>query len=374
MLRLNKILKKMEIENNYFDLGIFNKFQNKMKSRYQQKFNNTYEKALNAEQKLLDMNGVKVNQDYEVANVDIQRNNQFLHAFRSLNQSQGKKKLILLHGYGMNGLAYMKMLKPLMEKYEVHCLDLPGMGLSSRDDFSQINGEKETIDYFVSSLEAYRKLNDIDKFTLVGHSFGGYMSANYALEYPQFLENLVLLSPLGSTYRSRESIEKQYQDLISRANFYQKPLLKIYLNLFKNKVTLQQANQKWYLPVKTLYGKYLQKALNLNEQELEIYRQFAFNMLDLPESSDKALFNIVNETSVFVKSPLENILPNKLSSNIPVHFLFGDRDWMDYGGAYKLFRLQNEFKLNVKFDIIPKTSHQVTVDNPQFITNYLLNL
>lgn len=62
----------------------------------------------------------------------------------------------------MNGLAYMKMLKPLMEKYEVHCLDLPGMGLSSRDNFSEINDEKETIDYFVSSLEAYRRLHNID--------------------------------------------------------------------------------------------------------------------------------------------------------------------------------------------------------------------
>ena len=33
----------------------------------------------------------------------------------------------------MNGLAYMKMLKDLKEKYEVHSIDLPGMGLSSRD-------------------------------------------------------------------------------------------------------------------------------------------------------------------------------------------------------------------------------------------------
>lgn len=81
----------------------------------------------------------------------------------------------------MNGLAYMKMLKPLMERYEVHCLDLPGMGLSSRDNFSEIDDENETIKYFVNSIEAYRSLNNIDLFTLVGHSFGGFMGANYVM-------------------------------------------------------------------------------------------------------------------------------------------------------------------------------------------------
>ena len=63
------------------------------------------------------------------------------------------------------------------------------------------------------------------------------------------------------------------------------------------------------------------------------------NMLDLPESSDKALYNIIKDTSVFVKTPLEHSLLNSFSSNIPIHFLFGDSDWMDYGGAYKIYRL-----------------------------------
>ena len=34
-------------------------------------------------------------------------------------------------------------------------------------------------------------------FYLMGHSFGGYMSGNYAVRYPQHLKKLVLLSPIG---------------------------------------------------------------------------------------------------------------------------------------------------------------------------------
>lgn len=31
----------------------------------------------------------------------------------------------------------------------------------------------------------------------MGHSFGGYIAANYAIKYHQFLKKLILLSPIG---------------------------------------------------------------------------------------------------------------------------------------------------------------------------------
>jgi len=109
----------------------------------------------------------------------------------------------------MNGLAYMKMLKDLKDKYEVHSIDLPGMGLSSRDMPSEeISSNQLAIDYFVNAIESYRKVSGLDRFTLVGHSFGGFMGANYAMKHPEYLNNLVLLSPLGVTYKSKEEILK----------------------------------------------------------------------------------------------------------------------------------------------------------------------
>ena len=38
---------------------------------------------------------------------------------------------------------------------------------------------------------------DLDKFYLVGHSFGGYVAGNYALKYDKHIIKLILLSPLG---------------------------------------------------------------------------------------------------------------------------------------------------------------------------------
>ena len=56
---------------------------------------------------------------------------------------------------------------------------------------------KETEDFFVESLEEWREKMNLEKMTLVGHSLGGYLSAIYALRYPQRVERLILLSPAG---------------------------------------------------------------------------------------------------------------------------------------------------------------------------------
>ena len=37
----------------------------------------------------------------------------------------------------------------------------------------------------------------IEKFVLMGHSLGGYISCCYALQYPQHVEKLILASPVG---------------------------------------------------------------------------------------------------------------------------------------------------------------------------------
>jgi pimeloyl-ACP methyl ester carboxylesterase len=59
------------------------------------------------------------------------------------------------------------------------------MGASSRPDnydACKFNPE-QSIDYFVSYLENWRKEMDLTDFYLAGHSFGGYLVGNYASLY-----------------------------------------------------------------------------------------------------------------------------------------------------------------------------------------------
>ena len=40
-------------------------------------------------------------------------------------------------------------------------------------------------------------MGDLTNFILVGHSFGGYLVGNYAVEYPQHIKKIVFISPIG---------------------------------------------------------------------------------------------------------------------------------------------------------------------------------
>jgi cardiolipin-specific phospholipase len=76
------------------------------------------------------------------------------------------------------------------------------MGRSSRPPFrihakDQAGKITEAENWFIDALEEWRIVRKIEKFTLLGHSMGGYMAVAYALKYPGHLNKLILASPVG---------------------------------------------------------------------------------------------------------------------------------------------------------------------------------
>ena len=119
--------------------------------------------------------------------------------------SHDKPFLVLVHGYGSAGPLYFKIIKKLTQYFCVILMDMVGMGGSSRpkDYDKKTISPEASIDYFVEYMELWRiamsehlKI-DFTQFYLTAHSFGGYMSGNYAVRYPQHIKKLLLLSPVG---------------------------------------------------------------------------------------------------------------------------------------------------------------------------------
>ncbi|CAF5120198.1 unnamed protein product, partial [Rotaria sp. Silwood1] len=100
------------------------------------------------------------------------------------------------HGFGGGIGLWSLTLDQLSSDRPVYAIDLPGFARSSRPVFSldPIEAEKQ----FIDILEEWRIGIGLNKeFILLGHSFGGYLSTSYAINYPKYVKQLVLIDPWG---------------------------------------------------------------------------------------------------------------------------------------------------------------------------------
>ena len=114
------------------------------------------------------------------------------------------QNLVMLHGYGAGLGFFYRNFEGLsrVKGWKVYALDLLGMGRSSRPPFRLHAKDRqgsitEAENWFIDALEEWRVQRKIDRFTLLGHSLGGYMAVAYALKYPGHLNKLILASPVG---------------------------------------------------------------------------------------------------------------------------------------------------------------------------------
>jgi pimeloyl-ACP methyl ester carboxylesterase len=99
--------------------------------------------------------------------------------------------LLLIHGMAGTHATWQAVIEPLAQRHTVIAVDLPGHGAS----------EAGAGDYSLGSLAA--GLRDLlvklghDRATLVGHSLGGGIAMQFAYQFPEITERLVLVSSGG---------------------------------------------------------------------------------------------------------------------------------------------------------------------------------
>ncbi len=87
-------------------------------------------------------------------------------------------------------------LEGLAPYFRLLAFDWLGTGMSGRPPF-KADGREAAEAFFVESLNLWRAKMGLEKFILMGHSLGGYLSACYALKYPQHVSHLILVCPAG---------------------------------------------------------------------------------------------------------------------------------------------------------------------------------
>jgi pimeloyl-ACP methyl ester carboxylesterase len=107
------------------------------------------------------------------------------------------KPLLILHGWGSSSDKWQKTGELISEKgYKVIIPDLPGFGKSE---------EPKTpwnLDKYCGFVEELSQSLNLEKFCLLGHSFGGSLSIKYSLKNPGNVERLFLVASAGIREKS----------------------------------------------------------------------------------------------------------------------------------------------------------------------------
>jgi len=123
---------------------------------------------------------------------------------RYLESGKGNDRHILfIHGLGSSADRWLGIPDALSVNFHTVALDLPGFGKSDKPatmDYT-IENFRETIVDFINLLK-------INNTSIVGHSLGGYIAAEVAIENSNHVESLVLIDSSGMLKKPTPLLEE----------------------------------------------------------------------------------------------------------------------------------------------------------------------
>lgn len=337
--------------------------------------------------------------------------------------------LVMLHGYGAGLGFYYKNFESISRArgWKLYALDMLGMGNSSRPPFkihAKDPAEKitEAESWFVDALEEWRKIRNIEKFTLLGHSLGGYLAVSYALKYPGHLNKLILASPVGvpedpyavnadmpepsdSTFQEEFTVDQQATtspsqtqkggQTVANANAPRKRPYPGWL------VWLWDANVSPFslvrlsgpLGPRVVSGWTSRRFDHLPANEKQTLHDYAYSLFRQRGSGEYVLPYLL-APGAHARRPIINrvaglgrqvVTPPAASpvreTGFPVVFMYGEHDWMDVAGGLaaeeKLKQAQRKVLQqateeekqrengSAKVVVVPRAGHHLYLDNPE---------
>ena len=117
-----------------------------------------------------------------------------IHGYRRAYRVAGSGPAILLiHGIGDNSTTWSTIQSKLAQRFTVIAPDLLGHGKSDkpRADYS--------VAAYANGMRDLLSVLDIDRVTVVGHSLGGGVAMQFAYQFPQLVDRLILVGAGGVT-------------------------------------------------------------------------------------------------------------------------------------------------------------------------------
>lgn len=125
----------------------------------------------------------------------------------------GTPVLIINGGPGLDSAGFEAVAKTIAAQgYQTILFDQRGTGHSR---LASINAETIQLALMVQDIEQLRQQLHIEKWVVLGHSFGGMLGAAYAAKYPQYISKLIFSSSGGLDLQFRDQIAERLLNNLS---------------------------------------------------------------------------------------------------------------------------------------------------------------
>ena len=238
----------------------------------------------------------------------------------------GNKKgpvLVLLHGAGGTAAMWIPNVKALSEKYYIIAVDIPGDPNKSKmkKTFKNI---RDGSDWLIGVIDKLK----IDKFSIMGSSYGSFFSMIASIYQQQRVENLIIISPTVSITKARKEL---------------------WFWVIKNLLFPSDSNRK-----KCLRWFNGGKPLLINND---------FTELQFLGMKDRRL-KITALAHLFSDQELQRI-------TMPVLLLIGSKEVVTDVDEVK--KRSERLIKNLKFRVIDDASHTLSLDKPEIINPVILD-
>lgn len=256
------------------------------------------------------------------------------------------KPIIIVHGGPGSTQDYLlPQMAKLAENNRVIIYDQRGCKRS----LDEINDSSIQVETFINDIESIRKSFGYTKIILIGHSWGGFLSMEYAIAYPESLEKLVLMNTAPAS-------SKDYDLLISEFTRRMAP--------FQNQLKTIKESREFMEGNPVAHEEYYRI----------IYRRYCYepekaDLLDLYASPGDCL-NAQKVSEIFTRNlfskPFD--LHKQLNSvNVPTLIIHGDSDVVPPIAAQNI----HESIQGSAYILMENCGHFPYVENPDQLFKHL---
>ena len=259
-----------------------------------------------------------------------------IHGYRRAFRIAGSgPALLLIHGIGDNSTTWEPVHSELAKRFTVIAPDLLGHGKSDkpRADYS--------VAAYANGMRDLLTVLDIDKVTVVGHSLGGGVAMQFAYQFPQLVDRMILVGAGGVT-----------KDVNIALRFASLPVGGEALALLRLPLVL---------PALQVVGRVMGTVLGSTSFGRDIPNMLRI-LADLPEPTASAAFTRTLRAVVDWRGQVVTMLDRcYLTESVPVQLIWGEDDGVI---PVSHARMAHSAMPGSRLDIFPRSGHFPFHDHP----------